>query len=200
MTPDLFGLSTKYAPKASTTKDTTTNTDNKTSKDTATNGTSFPINEQYQGTNGTLDMTDFLMLMVEQFKNQTIDNTASTSDMMNQLVQMSVMQAVNDVTDSLKVVVDANTLSYAGSLVGKEVTVGEFDKKGKLVEIVGTVTGTGTLEGQQVIFINDDAYFLNQIMAVGRLPKVPEDDKDKGDGENNDSGDNAGGDKVDTDK
>ncbi len=37
----------------------------------------------------TLDFTDMLSLMIAQFQNQTIDNQADTSDMMNQLVQMS---------------------------------------------------------------------------------------------------------------
>ena len=41
-----------------------------------------------------LSFTDMLGLMVAQFQNQTIDNQADTSDMMNQLVQMSSMQAM----------------------------------------------------------------------------------------------------------
>ncbi len=32
-----------------------------------------------------LDMDDFLLLMVAMFQNQDIDNAASTSDMMNQM-------------------------------------------------------------------------------------------------------------------
>ena len=38
---------------------------------------------------GELSFTDMLQLMVAQFQNQTIDNTADTSDMMNQLTQMT---------------------------------------------------------------------------------------------------------------
>lgn len=119
--------------------------------------------------NSTLDMTDFLYLMVQQFQNQTMDNTASTSDMMNQLVQMSVVQAVTNITD-------ATTLMYAGSLVGKEVTLGEMNSEGKYEEIVGTVTGTGTYGGKQVIFVNGKTYSLSEIMAIGRVPEVEEPD------------------------
>ena len=36
-----------------------------------------------------LDFTDYLQLMVQQLQNQTMDNTTDTSDMLNQLVQMS---------------------------------------------------------------------------------------------------------------
>lgn len=116
------------------------------------------------GDNSSLDMTDFLQLMVAQFQNQSIDDTASTTDMLNQLVQISVVQAITNITD-------ATIMTYAGSLVGKEVTVGRYND-GVLEEVVGTVTGTGTYGGQQVVFVDGKSYFLSEIMAVGRLPEV----------------------------
>lgn len=67
----------------------------------------------------TLTMEDFLQLMIAQFQNQDIDNPASTSDMMNQLISMSTIQ-------SMKTMTDAATMSYAASLVGKTVTIGEY--------------------------------------------------------------------------
>ena len=54
--------------------------------------------------------------------------------MMNQLMQMSTIQAMATVTD-------AATMSYSASLVGRTVTVGEY-VNGKLNEVVGTVTGS----------------------------------------------------------
>lgn len=118
-----------------------------------------------------LGMDDFLTLMVAMFQNQDIDNTASTSEMMNQMVQMSVVQAITSISTLIN---DSTSLTYAASLVGKEVTIGQY-KNGKLEELVGTVTGTGTLNGQQVIFVGDDSYYLSDIMAIGRLPEIPED-------------------------
>ena len=44
-----------------------------------------------------LDFTDYLQLMVQQLQNQTMDNTTDTSDMLNQLVQMSVVQMMTTV-------------------------------------------------------------------------------------------------------
>ncbi|RKJ42099.1 flagellar hook capping protein [Acutalibacter sp. 1XD8-33] len=122
-----------------------------------------------------LDMTDFLTLMVAMFQNQDIDNAASTTDMMNQMVQMSVVQAITSISTLID---DSTVLTYAASLVGKEVTIGEYNGK-ELKEIVGTVTGTGTLNGQQVVFIGDKSYYLSDIMAVGRLP-AKEDLKEPG--------------------
>lgn len=116
---------------------------------------------------GNLDMTDFLTLMVTELTNQSIDQTADTSDMLNQLVQMQMVQALVNMTD-------ASIMSYAASLVGKEVTVGQYDSEGNLEEIVGTVTGTGSYNGNQVVFVGDKYYFLSEILAVGTLPKEVE--------------------------
>lgn len=117
-----------------------------------------------------LDMDGFLQLMVASFQNQTIDDTADTSEMLNQMVQMSVIQAVSNLST---IVSDSANLSYAASLVGKEVTIGERDGS-DIKEILGTVTGTGTLDGKQVIFLNNEEtpYKLTDIMAVGRLPEI----------------------------
>lgn len=120
--------------------------------------------------NGALSLDDFLQLIVAQFQNQDPENAASTTDMMNMLVQMSVVQALSTVTD-------AATMLYSSSLVGKEVTVGQF-KDGKLEEIVGTVTATGTYGGEQVIFLDGVSYRISDIMAVGRLPEKPDPDED----------------------
>lgn len=114
--------------------------------------------------NTSLEMTDFLTLMVAELTNQSIDKTADTSDMLNQLVQMQMVQALVNMTD-------ASVMSYAASLVGKEVTVGQYDSEGNLQEIVGKVTGTGSYDGSQVVFVGDKYYHLSEILAVGTLPK-----------------------------
>lgn len=133
-----------------------------------------------------LNFEDFLQLMVQQLKNQTMDNTADTSEMLNQLVQMSTVQMLSSVQDSMEAMVNASSLNYAASLVGKTVTVGKLDEKGNLQEVVGTVTGTGTYQGAFVIFLdNNEMYYLNDIMAVGTLPGLPEEPEeptDPGDG------------------
>ena len=110
-----------------------------------------------------LDMTDFLTMMVAQFQNQDPENAASTTDMLNQMVQMSMIQAITNITD-------AETMIYSSPPGGKEVTVGQFDSDGKLQEIVSTVTGTGTYNGNPVVFVDGVSYNLSSILAVGRLP------------------------------
>ena len=145
---------------------------------------------------GTLDFQDMLQLMVAQFQNQTIDDQADTSDMMNQLVQMSTMQAMNEMVDHMEELRLANVMSYAASLVGKNVTVGVWreaevlnddgtiTRMRKLEEIYGEVKGMGTYDGKQVIFLGDDydMYYLSEILAVGEMPpkksETPEEPED----------------------
>ena len=136
----------------------------------------------------TLSFTDMLGLMVTQFQNQTMDNQASTTDMMNQLVQMTTMQAMNEMTTQMEELTLANVMSYSASLVDKYVTLGVYDDEGELQEIYGKVEGAGTYDGQQVIFVDGKSYLLSSIMAVGKLPEK-EETPDQGEGE----GDGDGG-------
>ncbi|WP_293010322.1 MULTISPECIES: flagellar hook capping FlgD N-terminal domain-containing protein [unclassified Oscillibacter] len=115
-----------------------------------------------------LEMEGFLQLMIAQFQNQDPENAASTTDMLNQMVQMSMVQAITNITDAV-------TLNYSASLVGKEVTIGTYDSDGKMQELVGTVTGTGTYNGNPVVFVDGKSYSMSSIMAVGRLPDYKED-------------------------
>ena len=124
-----------------------------------------------KGSNSDLDMLDFITLMIAQMSNQGIDDTMDTSEMLNQMVQMQMIQSMVNMTD-------ATTMNYAASLVGKEVTVGKLGEDGKLQEFYGEVTATGTMNGQQVIFIGDEYYYLSEIMAVGKLPPPKEEDED----------------------
>lgn len=127
-----------------------------------------------------LEMEDFLNLMVVTLKNQTMDSTVDTADMMNQMVQMSVIQTLGDVNTLIE---DSTTMSYAASLLGKTVTIGQWVGE-KLNETSGTVVGTGTLNDEQVIFLEGDsnAYKLTDIMGVGTLPEkivVPGEETDQ---------------------
>ena len=149
-----FDLLTRYAETAGVSANSYTTS--RREKDTASNELSF---------------TDMLELMVVQFQNQSIDNQASTADMMNQLVQMTVMQAMTSMTEQMEQLSTLNTMTYSASLVGKEVTVGVYNDLGELQEIVGTVTASGTYDGQPVVFIGNNSYLLSSVMAVGRLPE-----------------------------
>ena len=134
------------------------------------------VNIQQKGDNTKLDMTSFIQLMITQLTNQGIDNTMDTSEMLNQMVQMQMVQAMVNMTD-------ASVMTYAASLVGKEVTVSQgLDSNNKVIEYTGKVIGTGQYNGEQVIFLDDDKYYkMSEILAVGRLPEKKPGDEDGSD-------------------
>ena len=149
-----------------------------------------------------LDMSDFLKLMVAQFTNQTMEATADVSDMLNQLVQMQMVTALSSMSTAMNTMTDASIMTYAASLVGKEVTVAGYDENGVYQELIGEVTATGSYGGEQVIFVNDSMYYMTQIIAVGRLPSTEAGNivspEDTGNEENGDSVE--GTDPVDSDE
>lgn len=134
------------------------------------------IKVEKKGDNMNLDMTDFLTLMITELTHQGIDESVDTSDMLNQMIQMQMVEALANMTD-------ASIMSYAASLVGKEITVGKYDSEGNLQELVGIVQGTGTKNGDQVVFVNDEYYYMSEIMAVGRLPAKAEETEKPEDGD-----------------
>lgn len=161
-------MSDLFTPTIARTSNQNTNAYNNSKQTSKTSDSDTDNNVGYlkdpSADNLTLTMQDFLQMLVVQFQNQDMDNPASTSDMMNQLLSMSTIQAMATMTD-------AATMSYAASLVGKTVTIGEYSSGSGLKEIVGEVTGTGTYNGEQVVFVNGKSYSLSSIMAVGKLPE-----------------------------
>ena len=155
--------------------------------------------EEQRRPNNQLTFEDMLSLMVTQLQNQTIDNTADTNDMMNQLISMTVMQSLTTLTTAVEEVQTASVMSYAASLVGKEVTLGVYNEQTKKIEeVYGTVEASGTYDGKQVIFVNGESYFLSSIMAVGKLPPIqddtpPEDDENKDEENSGAAGGTPGG-------
>ncbi len=142
------------------------------------------INLNSTGETSSLEFEDFMLLMVKQLQSQTLDSTMDTSEMLNQLVQMSSVQMMGSLQDSMLAMAQSTNLTYAASLVGKEVTVGQVDSTGAYSQVVGTVTATGTYQGTAVLFVGDDMYALNEILAVGRLPdltQTPDADTDTDD-------------------
>lgn len=139
-------------------------------------GSGKEVTVSKKGSNMDLEMTDFIQLMITQLTNQGIDETMDTSEMLSQMVQMQMITSMVNMTDAV-------SMNYAASLVGKNVTVGKYGDDGKLQEVFGEVTGTGTMDGQQVIFIdNNEYYYLSDIMAVGKLPP-PKENEEAGDQE-----------------
>ena len=125
-----------------------------------------------------MDMTDFYKLMAVQLQYQDMDNPMDTGEMMNQLVQTQMAQAITQMTTAISDLSTVNMFSYASSLMGREVTVAEVGDNGQYSgkETKGTVTGV-TLGATPSIFVDGKEYSLVQVMSVGQVPSGSSEEK-----------------------
>ncbi|MEO1814774.1 MAG: flagellar hook capping FlgD N-terminal domain-containing protein [Acetobacterium sp.] len=108
-----------------------------------------------------LDMDDFLKLMVAQLQNQDMNNTADTSEYTSQMAQFSMVQALTDLTELSKT-------TYSLSMIGKEVTLAETKSDGTLNVITGTVEGVNLYNGDAQIIVNGVNYPMSSVMEVAQ--------------------------------
>lgn len=163
----------------------------------------------------TLSMTDYFQLLAAQLQNQDVTNPMDNSEMMAQMVQMGMMQAMSSMTDAMKANTATTTQTYAGSLLGQDVTVMVTKEVGGIeiptdvkygkVEYVSFVDGNPTfkLEGDSKIYV------MSYLVGVGKIPNPFTDDKDssgedlkdpdKVEGSDGESGDKTEGTKDPTD-
>ena len=136
--------------------------------------------------NTTLTMDDFYALMAAEMQYQDVLNPESnTAEMMNQMVQMSMINAIQDM-------MTMSMTTYAGSLMGKEVIIADTST-GKIETISGVVEGVNLYSGTPTIIVNGKEYSMAQIMGLGKAPETskPEekpdpDDSDDGVGDKDD--------------
>lgn len=125
----------------------------------------------------TLEITDYFQLLAVQLQNQDVTNPMDSSELMNQLTQMAMVQAMSSMTTAIDNTTAVNTQTYAAGLVGQEVTVAVTEEnsygqesmvgvKYGRVEYVNFTTGNPTfkLEG------DPKEYQLSHLLGVGRVP------------------------------
>lgn len=130
------------------------------------------------GTSSTTGMSvsDFYKLLAAQMRYQDADNPMNTSEMMSQMVQTQMIEAITNMST-------INTITYASSMIGKEVTMAEVDSSGKFTGAKTSGTVTGILMGENpILFMGDKSYYMAQIMTVGKVPEAGE-SGDNGSGE-----------------
>ncbi len=126
-----------------------------------------PKNATSKTSGSDLDFEAFLNLMVAQFKNQSIDNQADTGEMLNQMVQMSLIESITDIRE---LITESTATTTAVSMIGQKVTIGQI-VGGESFEKEITVVGTGQIDGEQVLFGDDDkSYKMSDVIAIGRIP------------------------------
>lgn len=69
-----------------------------------------------------LDREAFLKLLVAQLKYQDPTKPADTSQMVTQSAQLTMVDRLNDIADSLQAATSSDRLALAGSLVGRDIS------------------------------------------------------------------------------
>lgn len=106
-----------------------------------------------------LDMDDFLKLMVAQLQNQDMNNTADTSEYTSQMAQFSMVQALTELNEMSKT-------TYTMSLIGKDITLAENAADGTLHVVAGKVEGVNLYNGEAQVIVNGTSYPVSSIMEV----------------------------------
>lgn len=123
-----------------------------------------------------MTITDFYKLMAAQMQYQDPDNPMDTSELMATLVQSKMITAMAQMTTT-------NSITYATSMLGKQVTMAEVDSLGRGTGeyTKGTITGISLAGEEPTLYMGDKAYKMSQIMSVGEVKLLgDEDDKTEG--------------------
>lgn len=122
------------------------------------------------GGNAVIDMEDFYKLLAAQLRYQDMDNPMDTSEMMAQMVQSQMIQAITEMSQM-------SYITYAASFAGKEVTVAEMNSNGQYTDelTTGVVTGVGLTDSPPSLYVNGKRYALSQLVTVGKVTGTEED-------------------------
>ena len=147
--------------------------------------------------NSELTTEGFFKLLAAQLQNQDMSSPMDNSEMMTQMTQIAMMQAMNNFSTAMGDFAQVNTINYGTSMMGKDVMLGVQEKNGSIKKVTGTVTRVDIFNGVPTIYIDDDdktGYPVSSIMSVyekGHKPPDNVDDPDKGDGVKDPDTDNS---------
>lgn len=134
-----------------------------------------------------LSIDDFYKILAAQLRYQDADNPMDTSEMMSQMVQTQMIATINQMNQ-------ISVITYASSMIGKEVTVALLDKDGwPTGEFkTGVVSGASIYDYPPVLYVDGSGYQVSQVTILGNRnsAQAPQDPDDPNDGD--DDGSNPG--------
>lgn len=119
--------------------------------------------------NSELSTEGFFKLLAAQLQNQDMSSPMDNSEMMTQMTQIAMMQAMDNFSTSMDDFAQVNTINYGTSMMGKSVLLGVLDKNGNVEKHNGTVTRVDIYNGTPTIYLDDDTktgYPVSGIMSV----------------------------------
>jgi len=116
-------------------------------------------NLKVQKENTSLDMNDFLSLLVAQMSNQDAMNPLDNTEYVSQLAQFSSLQAMTDLAN-------VAAQGQATSLIGKNVLLSTYDNKGILVNEEGIVEKVTISSGKVNLYVNDKLFSMADVKEI----------------------------------
>lgn len=135
-----------------------------------TNNVNDSINVQRN--NESLNMQDFLNLLVAQISNQDVLNPMDNTEFIAQMAQFSTLQAMSDLTE-------LSMQSQVASLIGKNVVVADYNNYGKLEVHEGIVQKVTLYSGSAKLYIDDMEFDYSNIMEIKDTPVIKEEESMK---------------------
>lgn len=132
--------------------------------------------------NSELSTEGFFKLLAAQLQNQDMSSPMDNSEMMTQMTQIAMMQAMDNFSTAMDDFSQVNTISYGTSMMGKTVLVGVLDKNNNVEKHNGTVTRVDIYNGVPTIYLDDDAktgYPVSGVMSVYEKGHAPVDEAAK---------------------
>ena len=121
----------------------------------------------------------FFKLLAAQLQNQDMSSPMDNSEMMTQMTQIAMMQAMDNFSTSMDDFAQVNTINYGTSMMGKSVLIGVLDKNGNVEKHKGTVTRVDIYNGTPTMYLDDDTktgYPVSGIMSVYEKGHEPVDE------------------------
>ena len=146
-----------------------------------------------QNDKNTLSMTDFFQLIATQLQYQDPTSPMDNNELMAQMTQMAMVQSMTSMTEAIEASTATSAQTYAGSIMGKEVTVAVIEEnsygqekptgvKYAKVEYVNFTSGSPTFKVEG----DPKEHPLSHLVGMGRVPdpynKDTSEDGDKEEG------------------
>lgn len=120
-----------------------------------------------QAKDESLDMKDFLNLLVAQMTNQDAMNPMDNTEFISQMAQFSSLQAMTDLSE-------ISMQGQATSLIGKNVVVASYNNQGVLEVQEGPVQRVTIHSGETKLYVNDVEYDYSNVMEIKEAPETTE--------------------------
>lgn len=118
--------------------------------------------------------TDYMKLLVTQLQNQNPLDPMDNNQMASQLAQLSQLEQIENLNTKFSDVVTASQKSYAGSLIGKQVSFTMTDSSGNTITddtgtsqlFTGTVDGIITQGSDIKLQVGNNTIGLDDVLTV----------------------------------